>query len=500
MNSNVLSSSIPSRSSRVPGRSYSQSSTPQSDNQVKFSILVLALYVFVLTSRVLDVSSIWFLRIPLILLIVLTVMTMARLNLKAAFASPVTRLFGLFTVWVIVSYPFSYWRSGSTGSVILAVESFAIYLIIVQLVTNHEEWRRLAGAFAFAVMAAAFLSFKIGVSVDGRIALPGGTLGDPNEFALTLIIGVPFWWLKASRSSPALKFAYLLCTIPIFIAFSRAGSRSGMLAFAALFLVLFVTAPGSRKVVIGVVAVIGVLAGAAFLPGYIKARYMTFFSADASADLDAGHQRQLSSDIASSEGRKALLIQSITMTFQHPLLGVGPGVFSYVSWDLRKNTTGSGGQLLVSHNTYTQVSSETGIPGFLLFVSAVYLCFKYTIRNYRRLRETDPVLAQSTRYFLLSFTGLAVGIFFLSTAYTPTIAIMMATAVSLNNVVSRRVEDGTPEPGLAAQTPRWQSPASARPQDGRFRSNPPRVRDRVRALSGRRPADRRFPETNMSGS
>src|SRR5947209_10378833 len=237
MNSHVLSSSIPSRTSRVPSRSYPEAPARQSYGQLKFSVMVLALYVFVLTSRVLDVSRIWFLRIPLILLIVLTVMTMARLDLKAAFASPITRLFGLFTVWVIVSYPFSYWRSGSTGSVVLAVESFAIYLIVVQLVTNHEEWRRLAGAFAFAVMVAALLSFKIGVLVDGRIALPGGTLADPNEFALTLIIGVPFWWLKASRSSSALKVAYLLCTVPIFVAFSRAGSRSGMLAFAALFLV-----------------------------------------------------------------------------------------------------------------------------------------------------------------------------------------------------------------------------------------------------------------------
>ena len=225
---------------------------------------------------------------------------------------------------------------------------------------------------------------------------------------------------------------------------------------------------------------------------------MAFFSPDATARLDASHQRQLSSDIASSEGRKALLIQSISMTFQHPLLGVGPGVFSYVSWDQRKNTSGSGGQLLVSHNTYTQVSSETGIPGFLLFVSGVYLCFKYTIRNYRRLRETDPVLAQSTRYFLLSFTGLAVGIFFLSTAYTPTIAIMMATAVSLNNVVSKRLEDGSPETGVAMQAPRWQAPPAVRPQPGRMRTNPPRMRDRVRALSRRPAGNRRYPETNLS--
>src|SRR4051794_26654341 len=197
MNSNVLSSPTTPRSPRPQGALPYGSLQPAGiTDRVKFSVLIVALYVFVLTSRVLDVSTIWFLRIPLILLVVLSVMAVAGLDLKLAFSSKVTRYQALFTLWVIVCYPFSYWRGGSTDSVILAVESFAIYLIIVQLITTHKAWRAVAGAFAFAVLAAAVLSFRIGISVDGRIAFPGGTLADPNVFALTLVIGLPFWWLR----------------------------------------------------------------------------------------------------------------------------------------------------------------------------------------------------------------------------------------------------------------------------------------------------------------
>ncbi len=164
----------------------------------------------------------------MIMLILLIIMTLAGGNLKHAMSSSISKYFLAFTIWVVVCFPFSYWRAGSVPYVQWQLQSFAIFLIIVQMVRSVSDWQKIGGAYAYATLTAALLSFYIGVSVQGRVALPGGTLGDPNEFALTMVAGLPFWWFKASRASGFKKIAFLLATIPLYAAFARAGSRSGL--------------------------------------------------------------------------------------------------------------------------------------------------------------------------------------------------------------------------------------------------------------------------------
>jgi O-antigen ligase len=226
---------------------------------------------------------------------------------------------------------------------------------------------------------------------------------------------------------------------------------------AVLLLVSFVFAQGAQKIVIVMTAVIAIAASTFLLPGYIQTRFKTFFSSEGS--YDAHMEARIDSDIASSEGRKALLIQSIKMTFQHPIFGVGPGCFAFVAWDDRKASTGSGGETLVSHNTYTQVSSETGIPGFILFFSVVFLCVKSVILDYRRLAPIDMEFAQYARYLFSCMAAMAVGIFFLSVGYTHITATIFAFALSLHNIVESVLK--TPGSAPAVPVSGWQRPPSS---------------------------------------
>jgi hypothetical protein len=127
------------------------------------------------------------------------------------------------------------------------VQSFVIFLIIVQMVRTKRDWQKVVGGFAYATLVASLLAFHFGYTVEGRLALPGGTLGDPNEFALLMVVGLPFWWFKASRAKGFRKIFFLCCTLPIFLAFARAGSRAGLLAMAVLLLISFVFARGIQK-------------------------------------------------------------------------------------------------------------------------------------------------------------------------------------------------------------------------------------------------------------
>lgn len=422
--------------SLVDGRGAGSAAVRDAALPGKFTIRLLGFYVFLLVSRVLDLSPIWWLHIPLMVFVVLIFLTLARAGVKFAFESKIARFFGLFTVWVIVCFPFSSWRAMSQSWVMDSIEFFIVFLMIVQVVRTADDWRTVVGGYAYGVLTAALYGFIFARSVDGRLALVGGTFGDPNGFALSILVGVPFLWIKAAYANSFRKIFFLGCSAIVFISFAKAGSRGGLLGLGAMLLVMMIVSNMKQRMLICVAGCIGIAAAAAFLPSYLRARYFTVFSpSSAAANLDASSRGQLESDIESSGERRALLEQSIHMSFEHPIFGVGPGVFAFAAWDERKAQTGSGGPSLVTHNTYTQVSSETGLPGFFFFVVAIFFCLKYVVADYRLMSRRGSDLAKLPRNLLLAFSAMLVGIFFLSTAYSPSLAIFMALAASLHNIV-----------------------------------------------------------------
>jgi O-antigen ligase len=435
---------------RVPPQVENQSALPPGEettrqSKTSFGVTLLGIYVFLLISRILDVAPVGFLHLPMIMLLGLGVMAVSVGDWQKALQSKVTIFYGMFTGWVLVCFPMSDWRGGSLDSVILAVEAYGLYLVIVQLVKTAADWNRLALAFSYAALAAALLSFLFGRSVDGRIALISGTLGDPNTFALSLILGLPFWWYKASQSKSFGKLLCLLATAPILVSFGRAGSRAGLLALATMVLAILFLSEVKQKIVISGLAVVALIASTVFLPSYIRARFTTIFQQHASADLDAQSRRRLNADIDSSEGRQKLLEQSIQMTFEHPLFGVGPGVFREIAWDERKAKQQTAGQMLVSHNTYTQISSETGLPGFVFFMGTYLTSVFYSLSDFRRLRKINLPFSRASLYTFSALAALGFGIFFLSIGYSFLLTAVFALAASLRIVRSTSLPSGAGE-------------------------------------------------------
>ena len=182
---------------------------PQGAQRSSFIVTVLGLYVFLLSSRALDVSRVALLHIPMILLGLLVIATLAKGELKYALRSKITVWFLALNAWVCFCFPFSRWRGGSLPSVIISVESFCVYFLIVQIVRTGKDWRVIAKAYAWGVLGAAILSIFFGQSVEGRVSVVAGSLADPNEFALRLVLGLPFWWYLASQSGPVGKIVSL---------------------------------------------------------------------------------------------------------------------------------------------------------------------------------------------------------------------------------------------------------------------------------------------------
>jgi O-antigen ligase len=137
--------------------------------------------------------------------------------------------------------------------------------------------------------------------------------------------------------------------------------------------------------------------------------------------------------VASTAKREELFKNSVILTFQHPLFGVGPGMFTVAEDSMARAEGKRHGAWLGTHNTFTQVSSECGIPGFLLYCAGVLAAFRKSYSLYRQTKDHPQFKEISTHalglnYALIAF--IATGMF-LNAAYTSLLPILAGLTVSL---------------------------------------------------------------------
>jgi O-antigen ligase len=168
------------------------------------------------------------------------------------------------------------------------------------------------------------------------------------------------------------------------------------------------------------------------LPPALLQRYATAFTSDAAVNSEA---------MESSRLRKYLLQKSIEISIQNPLFGIGINQFpNYEGSQARAR--GEHGAWLVSHNSYTQLSSETGFPGLLLVLAATISTFRLLNRLYGYRHRPEPaakMIANAAFCLMLSQVVFGVAIFFLAMAYGPNLLILSGFAVSLHRVALREL-------------------------------------------------------------
>lgn len=402
--------------------------------------------ILILYTRFFDLAAAG-LRIPAVVFIMLLITFAGSGEAFGGIFSPVGRVVLLLVGWITLTLPFSIWRSGSIPHYKALLSSLVFFLVASGLGYILRNVKLTMYALALSGLIAALKSFVWGDSFYGRQILVRGSYHDPNDYALILLMCVPFWWLlSASAKSKVAKMAAFACTIPVFYVFSRTGSRGAMIGLIVMLLIVFFKASLPKKglmIAVTMIALVGILA---VMPDYIRARYLTYFdlkssgvetsrSSGTSAEVD-----QLKADVDSAEGRKRLLLKSIELTLRYPLFGVGPGNFPVAVFeDAKRNGDHYG--WLVTHNTYTQYSSETGFPGFFLFLAMVYMSFR-NIAKVLKLTKAEgqapePEIYKAATYLRLSMAAVFTTIFFLSFGYYPLVYILAGLTVGLARAAQR---------------------------------------------------------------
>ena len=344
----------------------------------------------------------------------------------------------LFTAWMLICVPVSTWRTGSLTTVLNQwLPAFTAFLACGAIVTLRQ-CHRIAAAIGVGGVVIAIASFFLGKIKFLRFEFDAGTLGNANELCLLLLLTAPFllvplYHQRSGRLTKALSIT--ACCVVLTVSF-RAGSRGGLLAFCAILITLFLTSPAMGKLKLAVAFLSLALFCFATLPTYVLSRYMTIFTQAENVDDPNLRAEAYGSTIQ----RKELLRESLMTTVKHPLFGVGPGVFA-AAQAREADKAGVWRPWAVSHNAYTQVSSEMGLVGFIFYIGAIISTFKDVLWMRRNSRDEPSGYGYSLALaLLLSLVGVSVNFFFSSNAYVAWLPILMALGITFRASLQRELD------------------------------------------------------------
>jgi O-antigen ligase len=87
-----------------------------------------------------------------------------------------------------------------------------------------------------------------------------------------------------------------------------------------------------------------------------------------------------------------------------------------------------------THNSYTQVSSECGIPALLFYLAAIGMTFGVFRRG---MKSSDPMTRGVSQILALMLVSFSVCMFFLSQAYGFGFPVLGGFAISLDRLLKR---------------------------------------------------------------
>jgi len=298
------------------------------------------------------------------------------------------------------------------------IKAVAIFIVLINVVRTRS---RLMGMMGLSIGIAVYLSFSaLHLYMTGQFAVEGyrvevgvgGMFVNPNEMAMHLVMMTPIVIaLGIASRSPIWRLAYFGMAALFVGANMVTFSRGGFLALVGCSAVLIWKMGRKYRLNVTIASIviggIGILAA----PGNYGLRMLSIFV----PSLDP---------VGSSNQRSGLLKQSLIVTARNPF-GIGIGNFPIVSF-----------RNLVSHNAYTQVSTELGILGLIAYLVFIISPFRKLSAIERTLFEKDDL---SWYYYLSiglqgSIVAYMVASFFASVAYGWFVYYLIAYVVAFRRI------------------------------------------------------------------
>ncbi len=259
----------------------------------------------------------------------------------------------LFFLWNFVSVFWSPDSESTIQRIKTYSQIFLLMLIFWEVFQKPENLMAGLQAYVYGsyILIAStiynYINGNIAVAYEGRYSATGVNAVD---LTLILMMGLPvamqlFFAAGQNKKGMILKLINL-AYIPLAIfSIILTGSRTSLIAVIpfGIYLVGTQQIKFDRKILVFIILLVSLLAMLPFIPQAITARLGTLGSSIEAGDLG---------------GRVELWLQAIQVFSNHPFLGLGSGTLD--------SAIGS-----AAHNTFVSVATETGIIGFVLFITVL---------------------------------------------------------------------------------------------------------------------------------
>jgi O-antigen ligase len=330
-----------------------------------------------------------------------------------------------FLAWSAISVAWSESSSTALTSVMrYALNAFLLPIAFTAMRDRRDAMRILAAIVLGASIAAVSAIIAPPPPESAIYGRAAGTVGDPNELAAALLVGlaVAVAFAINRHINPALRalsgLSAALCLTGILLSLSR----GGLLGTACALLIAIAVGGRWRGRVLALCGALLVMA----------VGYFAFV-----ASLPA-KQRVLDVGAEGGTGRLDLWTVGLRMIEAHPFTGIGSGQFpvSSVHYLLRPGLIQSGAFILstpkVAHNTYLNITAELGLVGGILFVAMIVFCVGCALIAIKRVtRAGDECMEILMRGFVVAVGGYLVTLLFLSESTEKLFWILLAIGPAL---------------------------------------------------------------------
>jgi O-antigen ligase len=348
-----------------------------------------------------------------------------------------------FLGWNAISVAWSASSSTAlTSATRYALDAFLLPIAFTA-VRNRRDAIHILAAIVFGASIAAVSAIVAPPppesAVFGRAA---GTVGDPNELAAALLVGLAIavaFAVNRHISGPLRALSGVsaaLCLTGILLSLSR----GGLIGTGCALLIAIAVGGRWRGRVLALCGALAVLA----------VGYFAFL-----ASLPA-QQRVLDVGAGGGTGRLDLWTVGLRMISAHPLQGVGSGQFPLVSvhYLLRPGLIQSGAFILstpkVAHNTYLNITAELGLVGGAMFVAILIFCVGCAVLAIRRVtRAGDECMEILFRGFVVGVGGYLVTLIFLSEGTAKLLWILLGLGPVLLALATSLERDARPRSDTA---------------------------------------------------
>ena len=348
--------------------------------------------------------------------------------------------------YVTTPYPDEVW-----DALVQHGKLFLVALVAVNALRTPRQIRLfmlfVLASYVLFPIRATLVNYLHGYTNQGRAVGPFIYENANDLAAITILMLAPALALFAGEPRRTLvRWFALVCAVPLVITILLTQSRGAFLALVAFGLPSAIALVRRRPRLVPVFA--GLVAAALYLApaglwqrlgGLSKATSM-----ETIADMDPEGSARVRFAVLQTAGR---------IIADHPVLGVGLGAYAHVNRDYNP-VLGA----YDTHNTYVNITAETGLPGLALFLAMVLSVLAAARAAHRRADQLAPDQGETLHWLHLgliaflvasvfgSFSNLAFGYVYLSLLWSASHTAEAGRSMVMSPRFRRTFDADTPVP------------------------------------------------------